>query len=143
MNRSGSHDFWHLQYYLPQETRNHVKKYISTHYYFEGNGGVTTMTKTERLKIMHQNANATTLSKRKKSEEDTSLRLRGKYFNAETICGILGINKDEFDKLNPHFDEELFEGNMYEMILPKDKMQSFLDKRQLVIEQSIDKLLSK
>ena len=47
IKRSGSRDFWKLQYYLPFETRMHVKKYISTHYYFEGQGGLTTMSKKE------------------------------------------------------------------------------------------------
>lgn len=32
---SGSHDFWKLQNYLPTETRNHVKRYISVLYFFE------------------------------------------------------------------------------------------------------------
>ncbi|MEO7048270.1 MAG: lytic transglycosylase domain-containing protein, partial [Ferruginibacter sp.] len=30
MKRSGSKDFWALQYYLPEESRNHVKKFIAT-----------------------------------------------------------------------------------------------------------------
>jgi membrane-bound lytic murein transglycosylase D len=33
--------------YLPEETRNHVKKYIATHYYFEGGCGWTTLTADE------------------------------------------------------------------------------------------------
>jgi membrane-bound lytic murein transglycosylase D len=47
IRKSGSRDFWALQYYLPQETRNHVKKFIGTHYLFEGGGGLTTMTASE------------------------------------------------------------------------------------------------
>ena len=47
IKKSGSRNFWKLQYFLPKETRNHVKKFISTHYYFEGTGSVTTVTKYE------------------------------------------------------------------------------------------------
>lgn len=47
IKKSGSRDFWKLQQYLPKETRAHVKKFISTHYYFEGEGGVTTLTRAE------------------------------------------------------------------------------------------------
>ncbi len=47
IHRSGSHNFWKLQSFLPSETRAHVKRYIGTHYYFEGQGGLTTMTKAE------------------------------------------------------------------------------------------------
>ena len=47
IKKSGSRDFWKLQYFLPLESRMHVKKYISTHHYFEGQGGLTTMSKNE------------------------------------------------------------------------------------------------
>jgi len=46
---SGSHDFWKLQNFLPLETRNHVKKFIGVHYYFEGQGSEATLTKAEVL----------------------------------------------------------------------------------------------
>jgi membrane-bound lytic murein transglycosylase D len=47
IKKSGSRNFWKLQNYLPSETRAHVKKFISTHYYFEKQGGITTLTKEE------------------------------------------------------------------------------------------------
>jgi hypothetical protein len=49
IHKSGSHNFWKLQAYLPGESREHVKKFIATHYYFEGNGSVTTLTKAENI----------------------------------------------------------------------------------------------
>jgi membrane-bound lytic murein transglycosylase D len=39
IRKSGSNDFWELQNFLPKETRNHVKKFISVHYYFEEKTG--------------------------------------------------------------------------------------------------------
>ena len=48
MKKSGSRNFWKLQSFLPAETRDHVKKFISTHYFFEGHGSVTTLTKDEK-----------------------------------------------------------------------------------------------
>jgi membrane-bound lytic murein transglycosylase D len=38
---SGSHNFWLLQNYLPAESRVHVKKFIATLYFFEGQTSVT------------------------------------------------------------------------------------------------------
>ena len=35
IKKSGSRNFWKLQYYLPEESRNHVKKFIATHYVME------------------------------------------------------------------------------------------------------------
>jgi membrane-bound lytic murein transglycosylase D len=36
IRQSESRDFWIIQRYLPQETREYVKKFIATYYYFEG-----------------------------------------------------------------------------------------------------------
>ncbi|MCW3109739.1 MAG: lytic transglycosylase protein [Segetibacter sp.] len=47
IRKSGSRNFWYLQAYLPRETRCHVKRFMGTHYIFEGSGGLTTMTATE------------------------------------------------------------------------------------------------
>lgn len=47
IRKSGSRNFWALQEYLPLETRCHVKRFIGTHYIFEGSGGITTMTAAE------------------------------------------------------------------------------------------------
>ena len=44
---SGSRNFWKLQSFLPGETRGHVKRYIAVHYFFEGAGSETTLTKAE------------------------------------------------------------------------------------------------
>lgn len=47
IKRSGSHDYWQLEKYLPEETKRHVKKFIAVHYHFEGHGSLVTMTKAE------------------------------------------------------------------------------------------------
>lgn len=49
IRKSGSRNFWKLQYHLPAESRDHVKKFIATHYYFEGEGSMTTLTKSETV----------------------------------------------------------------------------------------------
>jgi peptidoglycan lytic transglycosylase D len=51
IQRSGSKNFWILQNYLPAESRDHVKKFIATHYYFEGRGSETTLTRAENLEF--------------------------------------------------------------------------------------------
>ncbi|MCW3073153.1 MAG: lytic transglycosylase protein [Flaviaesturariibacter sp.] len=47
IRKSGSKNFYALQRYLPAETKAHVQHYIATHYYFEGQGSITTLTKKE------------------------------------------------------------------------------------------------
>jgi membrane-bound lytic murein transglycosylase D len=52
IKKSGSKNFWTLQYFLPKETRLHVKRFIATHYYFEGKGSMVTLGKTESEKYL-------------------------------------------------------------------------------------------
>ena len=49
IRKSGSKNFWTLQNFLPAESREHVKKFIATHYYFEGRGSETTLTRAENI----------------------------------------------------------------------------------------------
>ncbi len=52
IRKSGSRNFWTLQKYLPAESRQHVKRFIATHYYFEGHGSETTLTRSEHLEYI-------------------------------------------------------------------------------------------
>jgi membrane-bound lytic murein transglycosylase D len=52
IRKSGSKNFWTLQKYLPAESREHVKKFIATHYYFEGHGSETTLTRKEHMEYI-------------------------------------------------------------------------------------------
>ena len=42
LKKKNSNDFWAIQNGLPLESRNHVKKFIATHYIFEKDGSETT-----------------------------------------------------------------------------------------------------
>lgn len=52
IKQSGSREFWKLQRFLPAETSNHVKRFIATHYYYEGEGSIVTLTKKERISYL-------------------------------------------------------------------------------------------
>lgn len=69
IKKSGSRNFWVLQKYLPLETRNHVKRFIAMHYYFEGHGSLTTLTKSETK--AHITAVSTFIEKQKTSLADS------------------------------------------------------------------------
>jgi membrane-bound lytic murein transglycosylase D len=56
IKKAGSRDFWRFQYFLPKETTNHVKRFISVHYYFEGEGSETTVSKAEWTKYQKEMA---------------------------------------------------------------------------------------
>ncbi len=143
IRKSGSRDFWDLQYYLPNETRNHVKKFIGTHYIFEGGGGLTTMTAAE-LETFKRNA-ATNLQKANVGAEElantSTIDVVGKY-NSLVIAKTLVVDINWFNKHNPGFDKKVAAGETYTLRLPNDKMPVFQTKKQLILQESVLLLLN-
>ena len=133
---SGSRDFWDLQYYLKEETRTHVKKFISTHYIFEGGGGETTMTKAElkdfKSTIVSQN-NIVDAS-------DSTITIRGR-FSAKIVAQKLGMPITDFNKKNTGFDQSLANGDTYKLRIPKAKICIFEASKNELLEASLRQLL--
>jgi membrane-bound lytic murein transglycosylase D len=134
----GSKDFWILQYYLPNESMNHVKKFIATHYIMEGEGGVTTVTKEEMKDILaNGNVNLT------KDEINNSKvqQITGRYY-AHVIVKHISMEVDIFNRYNPGFDKEMSINGTYELRLPSEKMSLFLVKKQDILNESFQILLN-
>lgn len=129
----GSKDFWTLQYYLPNESMNHVKKFIGTHYIFEGEGGITTVTKEEMKDLVYE------ASGRLKEEElstTTAYNITGR-FHSSVILRHLELDKSTFDRYNPGFDKRIALDGKYELRLPTLQMNRFVEKRYEILEESI------
>ena len=142
IRKSGSKDFWTLQKYLPLETRNHVKKFIGTHYIMEGSGGLTTMTAAE---IERYHLNVSTIgSKTTFSAEELnrtmSVEISGKY-NSGILAKVIGMELSSFNHLNPNFDKLVSKGGPYSLRLPIEKMMKFDAKKQQILEESVHLLL--
>ncbi len=142
IKKAGSDNFWNLQYFLPEETRNHVKKFIATNYFFEGTAGLTTMTADE-IAIYNTNLNtqnnAVTLDN--KITDSTSLiDISGKY-NSDVIAQNLSMDFITFNNLNPGFDKTIRQGETYHMRLPNHDIFLFLQKKQQILQQSVQLLL--
>jgi membrane-bound lytic murein transglycosylase D len=78
MKKSGSKNFWALEHYLPEESRGHVKRFIGTHYFFEGKGSAVTMTKSETAKYLKEltSFNASIKKETKDSSAPLALRIK-------------------------------------------------------------------
>lgn len=129
----GKKDFWAVEKYLPLQTRNHVKKFIATHYIFEG-------------KDIQAKANA-----RKAPEEVVllappsdpnlvSIYISGKY-NSKIIAKHVNMDRAEFNNLNEGLDKTLAEGKGYKMQLPIDNMDLFSTRKNAILQESIQLLL--
>ncbi len=139
IRKAGSKDFWDLQYYLPEETRNHVKKFIGTHYIFEGSGGMTTLTAAEAE--AQRNIIPTTVSLNEQDLNNTVITEISGRFNAKIVAEGLTIDPLQFIKWNPGFDRVLSEGKRYPMHLPADKTAMFEANKGNLLMQSIRSLL--
>lgn len=140
----GSRNFWDLQYYLPAESRNHVKKFIGTHYVFEGQGSVTTLTKAEATAQIGVTATYL-LNRRITAEERQNARsviISGKYFSTAIARNIL-MQMADFDRYNPDFDKKMASAeNVYELKLPADKMELFNSNKYIILNESVQMLLN-
>jgi membrane-bound lytic murein transglycosylase D len=137
IKKSGSRNFWSLQYHLPAESRNHVKKFIATHYIMEGEGGLTTLTKDETANMLNDMATPPVAG------NNSSLAVQnisGKYYS-KAITQILQMNLAEFSKLNPNFDKQLSARGSYDLRLPNDKMSQFRENKIQILQQSVGMLL--
>ncbi|HSB92080.1 MAG TPA: lytic transglycosylase domain-containing protein [Flavitalea sp.] len=143
IKKSGSRNFWDLQYFLPAESRTHVKKFIGTHYIFEGQGGVTTLTKKEvaeqvgsgKGKILLRNLTHQEIADAK------TVRISGKY-HSQVIAQYLNMDIMEFNRYNPDFDRVIsLAENAYELKLPAAKMETFASKKFQILEDSINMLM--
>jgi membrane-bound lytic murein transglycosylase D len=129
----GNKDFWALQYYLPVESMNHVKKFIATHYIFEGQGGITTITKKE-MKDLILNNNSNLLYN--ELSTSSTYKITGR-FNSSIIIKHIEMDMLTFLRYNPRFDNEIAMNGTYELRLPTQKMNIFLAKRYEILDESI------
>lgn len=143
MKKSGSKNFWKLQYHLPEESRTYVKRFIATHYIMEGGGGVTTAGSGFHAPYAENgsaaikqpgNLSATEL------EEVEMLPVSGKY-NSLVIAKNLSMDIMAFNHYNPDFDAVLSAAGNYELRLPPEKMQLFIANKYIILNESVQLLL--
>ncbi len=129
IKKSGSKNFWLLQYYLPEESRNHVKKFIATHYIMEGSGGLTTGTGFTTSNIdptggMNSYDNKPNLTEEERDAAEIQT-IAGRY-NSLVITKNLSMDIKQFNRYNPLFDKIIASSANYDLRLPPDKMNLFL-----------------
>jgi membrane-bound lytic murein transglycosylase D len=142
IRKSKSRNFWDLQHYLPAESRDHVKKFIATHYIMEGDGGITTLTKDE-TEILKQASNINPAAKNLSTAELTNSKVQaisGRY-NSLVIVKHITFSITEFNRYNPDFDKLITHNGKYELRLPADKMDLFMAKRYDILNESLQIML--
>ncbi|MFN3793439.1 MAG: lytic transglycosylase domain-containing protein [Chitinophagaceae bacterium] len=142
IKKTGSRDFWDLQYYLPEETRTHVKKFIATHFIFEGSGGWTTMTaeETELHKASLAKMDAAEQLTAEEMANTAVVEVSGRYHSV-VVSNQLLMDIQQFNKWNPGFDKTLAEGKKYPMRLSKERAVVFEARKGQILIESVRALL--
>ena len=153
IKKSDSKDFWRLQFYLPEESRTYVKRFIATHYIMEGGGGVTTFTAgvlpfsndVNRTSYLNKNSanphnQKATLSADELVDVEV-LSISGKY-NSLIIAKNILMDIGQFNHFNPSFDVTMSTTGNFDLRLPTDKMQLFVANKYQILNESVQALLS-
>lgn len=143
IKKSGSRNFWSLQYNLPTESRNHVKKFIATHYIMEGTGGVTTAVNSGGSYNINGGVNSYDVKPNLTEEEKEfaiTQSITGKY-NSLIISKNLAMDIASFNRYNPDFDNMMSINGNYDLRLPADKMQLFLANKYVILNECVQLLL--
>ena len=146
IKKSGSRNFWSLQYYLPEESRTYVKRFIATHYIMEGTGGVTTNVGSipgagkplgSNIKTGYQKNSPAEIDELADVEK---LTVSGKY-NSLVIAKNLALDIAIFNQYNPDFDAVLSSAGSFDLRLPPEKMELFVANKYVILNESVQILL--
>lgn len=135
IKKKGTKDFWAIQYELPLETRNHVKKFIATQYVFETEQFETYDVKSSLIKPKKTNQLTST-------EELDRVMISGRYQLA-IIAKILSIDLKFLQEHNPGIEKWLSTGKSYELKLPKGMLEKFEARKNDILQASLNALYSK
>lgn len=128
IEKVNSKSFWDLQYYLPQESRNHVKKFIATHFVMEG-------------QPFNSKANETRNKLTDQEIENSVVELITGKFIASILSQRLVMDVKIFERYNPNFDQTLSNAGQYALRLPVTKMELFKSSKYEILNACIQFLM--
>jgi membrane-bound lytic murein transglycosylase D len=126
-----SKDFWEIQYSLPLETRDHVKKFIATNYVFETDQIQATQTKMLPDKKGYTSPEA--------AAKLAKVMIKGRY-SITIIAEWIHEPANILMQLNPQMEKTLATGKAFELQLPKDKLELFETHKHQILQASIQSL---
>ena len=134
LEKARTKDFWKIEYDLPLETRNHVKKFIATYYVFEAENASA-----------FDNGNKVNKAKDKKA---SSLLLQTQFQEVEVsgrykislIANYLNLDPIALSLLNPKFDQVVAAGKTYKLKLPLGMLEKFEASKFDILQASLQSL---
>lgn len=143
IKQSGSRNFWDLQYFLPEESRNHVKKFIATHYIMEAGNSGKALNEINDFNYSNLTGDKKRMTPDLSGTEKSGLSampVSGRY-KAAIIAKNIDLDHKDFDRYNPGFDHILATGETYNLQLPVAKMLLFVANRYAILDECVQQLL--
>lgn len=141
IQKSGSRNFWQLQYYLPEESRNHVKKFIATHFIMETTAPGDAEFPTFNYSTLSSKGEVLVPNISDIEKEDVAeLELSGRY-KAAVIAEKIEMDLNDFTRYNPGFDKAISSGALYTLRLPAESMARFHEKKYEILNECVNKIL--
>lgn len=123
----GKRDYWQIYNYLPRETRGYVPAFIAANY-------IMSHYADHQICPAHSYNTITAL-------DTVYVKER---IHLEQIAGVLDVSMSELRRLNPQFRRDVIPGDYktYALVLPTEKMFTFIDKNSEIINFNRDRYLT-
>ncbi|MBL3550255.1 MULTISPECIES: lytic transglycosylase domain-containing protein [Chryseobacterium] len=132
MQAAGSSQYHEFSKYLPEETINHVKKYLNACYATGELQSVLTNYNTSRINKVFFEEGGRNVTNEALSETDINAG-----FNLKVVADELDVEVDKILTWNPGIVEELQKKGESTFYLPTDLMPDFLLKKNKILSRSI------
>lgn len=147
IERTGSHSFWDIKKYLPRETQGHVLAFVATASIFEkmskfiGPGQLPADFKFGNEEIADAKDVVVPPKPQFTKEELESMAIVriSEPLSMELLISELGIDKKLIAKWNPDYDlfvYNTYAEDFYRLRIPKDKLDSFVEKKDFLTRKS-------
>ena len=148
IERTGSHSFWDIKKYLPRETQGHVLAFVATASIFEKMGKfIREGQLPDDFKFGNEEPAAAVkdiVAPPKPlftPEELASMAIVriSEPVSLELLISELGIDKKTLNKWNPDYDlfvYNTYAEDFYRLRIPKDKLDSFVEKKDFLTRKS-------
>jgi len=139
IKKSGSTDFWKLQFYLPEESRTYVKRFLATQYIMEGDGR-----QGQPADSAHTITGAYNVNPNLSATEFADLQrltISGRY-NSAVIAKNITMPIADFNRYNPYFDKIITTNGSFDLMLPSAKMLLFQTNKYPILNECMQNLLT-
>jgi membrane-bound lytic murein transglycosylase D len=147
MERTGSNNFWDIKKHLPRETQGHVLAFIATASIFENMSkfiGLGGMPADESFTKDLKPGKALASNSVKPSFTDDELKNMAIVrindpMSMDLLAMELKIEKNLLEKWNPDYDlfeTDTYNSKFYSLRIPKDKLDSFIERKEFLSKRS-------